>query len=83
MTSARALTHVSRRGLEVDLKCGVLQKIWYGVYGRGEITDARRLRALDLVTGTKVAVCLSTAASMHGFGTELDTDCTCSTVASE
>ena len=73
VTSAQALTHLSRRGLEADLKCGVLQKIWYGVYGRGEITDALRLRALDLVTGSKVAVCLSTAASMHGFDTELDT----------
>ncbi len=74
VTSAQALTQLSRRGLESDLKCGVLQKIWYGVYGRGAITDALRLNALDLVTGAKVAVCLSTAASMHGFDTELDTD---------
>ncbi len=74
MTSAQALTHLSRRGLESDLRCGVLQKIWYGVYGRGAITDALRLSALDLVTGAKVAVCLSTAASMYGFDTESDPD---------
>lgn len=74
VTSAQALTFVSRRGLEADLKYGVLQKVWYGVYGRGEITDAVRLRGLDLATGTKIAVCLSTAAAAYGFDTERDTD---------
>ncbi len=74
MTSAQALTFVSRRGLEADLKYGVLQKVWYGVYGRGEITAAVRLRGLDLATGTKIAVCLSTAAAAYGFDTERDTD---------
>ncbi len=73
-TSAQALTHLTRRGLEADLKCGVLQKIWYGVYGRGEITDALRLRGLDLATGTTIAVCLSTAAAAYGFDTEQDSD---------
>ena len=52
------------------MKCGVLQKIWHGIYGRGEITDALRLRGLDLATGTKVAVCLNTAAAAYGFDTE-------------
>ena len=73
-TSAQALTHVTRRGLEMDLKCGVLHKVWYGIYGRGEITDALRLRGLDLATGTTIAVCLSTAAAAYGFDTEEDTD---------
>ncbi len=72
VTSAQALAHLTRRDLEFHVKCGVLQKVWYGVYGRGEITDALRLRGLDLATGTKVAVCLSTAAAAHGFDTELD-----------
>ncbi len=74
VTTAQALTFVSRRGLEADLKCGVLQKVWYGVYGRGEITDALRLRGLDLATGTTIAVCLTTAAAAYGFDTEQDTD---------
>jgi hypothetical protein len=74
LTTAQALTFVSRRGLEADLKCGVLQKVWYGVYGRGEITNALRLRGLDLATGTTIAVCLSTAAAAYGFDTEQDTD---------
>ncbi|OIN78132.1 hypothetical protein [Mycobacterium malmoense] len=74
VTSAQALTHLTRRGLEMDLKCGVLQKVWYGVYGRGEITDALRLRGLDLATGTTIAVCLSTAAAAYGFDTEEDRD---------
>ena len=74
VTSAQALTFLSRRGLEDQLKCGVLQKIWHGIYGRGEVTDALRLRGLDLSAGTKVAVCLTTAASMYGFDTEADAD---------
>ncbi|OBH06609.1 MULTISPECIES: hypothetical protein [unclassified Mycobacterium] len=74
VTTAQALTFLSRRGLEADLKCGVLQKVWYGVYGRGEITDALRLRGLDLATGTTIAVCLSTAAAMYGFDTERTAD---------
>jgi hypothetical protein len=71
--SDQLLTYLTRRELEADLKCGVLQKLWYGVYCRGEITDTLRLRGLDLVTGTTIAVCLSTAAAFHGFDTELDT----------
>lgn len=74
VSTAQALTFLSRRGLEADLKCGVLQKVWHGVYGRGEITDTLRLRGLDLATGTTVAVCLSTAAAAYGFDTEQDTD---------
>jgi hypothetical protein len=72
MTSAQALTCLTRRSLEAALKCGVLQQVWYGIYGRGELTDALRLRGLDLATGTTIAVCLSTAAALYGFDTELD-----------
>ncbi|WP_186241907.1 PDDEXK family nuclease [Mycobacterium simulans] len=72
VTSAQALTFLTRRGLESQLKCGVLQKVWHGIYGRGEITDAVRLRGLDLATGTRVAVCLGTAAAAYGFDTEGD-----------
>jgi hypothetical protein len=74
VTSAQALTLLTRRGLEHQLKCGVLQKIWHGVYGRGEVTDALRLRGLDLSAGINVAVCLTTAASLYGFDTEADAD---------
>lgn len=74
VTSAQALTFLTRRGLEAELKCSVLQKVWYGIYGRGDITDALRLRGLDLATGTRIAVCLSTAAALYGFDTEQDTD---------
>ena len=72
VTSAQALTCLTRRSLEADLKCGVLQQVWYGIYGRGELTDALRLRGLDLATGTTIAACLSTAAASYGFDTELD-----------
>ncbi len=72
VTSAQALSCLTRRGLEADLRCGVLQQVWYGIFGRGELTDALRLRGLDLATGTTIAVCLSTAAACHGFDTEVD-----------
>lgn len=72
VTSAQALTHLTRRGLEAALNYGVLQKVWYGIYGRGEMTTALRLRGLDLAAGTKVAVCLNTAAEVYGFDTERD-----------
>ena len=72
VTSAQALTHLTRRGLEAALNYGVLQKVWYGIYGRDEVTTALRLRGLDLAAGTTVAVCLNTAAEVYGFDTERD-----------
>jgi hypothetical protein len=70
VTAAQALKFLSRRGLEAQLNCGVLQKIWHGVYGRGELTPGLRLRGLDLATGTTVAACMGTAAAAYGFDTE-------------
>ncbi|OBK31337.1 hypothetical protein A5634_14395, partial [Mycobacterium asiaticum] len=70
VTSAQALRCLTRRGLEFEVKCNGLQRIWRGVYGRGEVTTALKLRGLDLAAGTKVAACLYTAATAYGFGTE-------------
>lgn len=70
VTSAQLLPFFSRRALDAQLDCAALQRIWHGIYGRGEITTALRLRGLDLVAGTTVAACLSTAASAYGFDTE-------------
>jgi hypothetical protein len=66
----QALTFLTRRGLQSQLKSGALQKVWHGIYGRGEPTAALRLRGLDLLTGTTVAACMHTAAAAHGFDTE-------------
>lgn len=74
VTSAQALTFLTRRGLEAELKHGPLQKIWYGIYGYGTATTELLLRGLDLATGTRVAVCLGTAAAVHGFDTEEPVD---------
>ena len=74
VTSAQALTFLTRRGLEAHLNCGALQKIWHGIYGRGEVTVALRLRGLDLAAGTTVAACMGTAAAAYGFDTERSTD---------
>lgn len=74
VTSAQALTFLSRRGLEAVLNSGALQKVWYGIYGRGEVTTGLRLRGLDLAVGTTVAACMGTAAEAYGFDTERTAD---------
>ncbi|OBI00742.1 hypothetical protein [Mycobacterium sp. E2733] len=74
VTSAQALRFLTRRELEAHLEHGALHKIWYGVYGRGEVTTALRLRGLDLAAGTTVVACMGTAAAAHGFDTERTTD---------
>jgi hypothetical protein len=70
VTSAQALTFLTRRGLQVGLKQGALQKVWCGIYGRGDVNRRLQLRGLDLATRTTVAVCLGTAAAAYGFDTE-------------
>ena len=74
MTSAQALTCLTRRGLEAYVKSGALQRIWHGIYGRGQLTIELQLRGLDLATGTTVAACLGTAAAAYGFDTERRTE---------
>ena len=69
-TSGQILNLIPRRTFERALKTGALKRIWYGIYCRGEADDHMRLRGLDLSCGTKVPVCLGTAASLHGFDTE-------------
>ena len=69
-TSGQILSQLTRRGLEAQVNTGVLERMWHGVYCRGEPTQELRLRGLDLACGTPVAVCLGTAAAMFGFDTE-------------
>ncbi len=69
-TSGQILNLISRRTFGAELKEGSLERIWLGIYCRGEPDDRLRLRGLDLSCGTEVAACLGTAAAMHGFDTE-------------
>ncbi|MDZ4266950.1 MAG: hypothetical protein U1D00_14865 [Mycobacterium sp.] len=69
-TSAQILTHLTRRQLEAEVNTGALERMWQGIYCRGEPTDELRLRGLDLACGKPVAVCLGTAAALFGFDTE-------------
>lgn len=69
-TTGQLLNFMSNRELVFKLRTGQLQRIWYGVYGRPDPDLATRLRALDVWTGSRVAVCFGTAAAMHGFDTE-------------
>ncbi|PQE00458.1 hypothetical protein CYL16_12675 [Mycobacterium sp. EPG1] len=73
-TSGQILAHLSRRRFERIVNTGVLERIWQGIYCLGEPNDGLRLRGLDLATGTRVAVCLGTAAAVHGFDTEQPRD---------
>ena len=74
VTSAQALTFLTRRGLEAQLNNGELQRIWHGIYGRGEVNTPLRLRGLDLAAGTTVVACMGTAAAAYGFDTERTAD---------
>jgi hypothetical protein len=69
-TSGQLLGVLTRRGLESKVNAGELVKLWPGLYGRGEIDDLVRLRALDLRAGVRVPICLATAARAYGFDTE-------------
>ena len=69
-TTAQILTMVSRRHFQMLLGCTAVERIWHGVYSRGDADHGRRLRGLDLACGEAVAVCLGTAAATYGFDTE-------------
>ncbi|MFS0897015.1 hypothetical protein [Mycolicibacterium litorale] len=69
-TSGQILAVTSRYEFEAVIKRTAVERIWHGVYCLGEPTDELRLRGLDLSCGTTVAVCLGTAAALHGFDTE-------------
>lgn len=69
-TSGQILSHLTRHAFDKAVNCGVLERIWQGVYCRGEPDDVLRLRGLDLSCGKSVPVCLGTAAAAYGFDTE-------------
>lgn len=69
-TSAQILGVITRHAFDKAVDTGVLERMWQGIYCLGEPTDDLRLRGLDLSCGRKVAVCLGTAAAVHGFDTE-------------
>ncbi|MGV9801693.1 type IV toxin-antitoxin system AbiEi family antitoxin domain-containing protein [Mycobacterium sp. NPDC003449] len=69
-TSAQILGLITRHAFDRAVDSGALERIWQGIYCVGEPTDGLRLRGLDLSAGRKVAVCLGTAAALHGFDTE-------------
>jgi hypothetical protein len=71
-TSGQVLECITRYAFDRMLEIGSLERLWQGIYCRGEPTDAVRLRGVDLSCSTTVAVCLSTAAGLYGFDTEDD-----------
>ena len=73
-TTAQLLHLMSRRQLQQLRNAAVLEHIWRGVYSLGPADITTRLRALDLTSGTDVAICLNTAARAWGFDTENRSD---------
>jgi hypothetical protein len=73
-TSGQILSYLTRHRFDAAVNTGVLERMWQGIYCRGEPDDALRLRGLDLSCGTPVPVCLGTAAAMYGFDTEQPAD---------
>lgn len=71
-TSGQILDRTTRYAFDRMVADGRLERLWQGLYCRGEATDVLRLRGLDLSCGTRIAACLSTAAALHGFDTEGD-----------
>ena len=69
-TSGQILALTTRRRFDNAVNCGVLERMWQGIYCVGEPTDELRLRGLDLSTARRVPVCLGTAAAIYGFDTE-------------
>ncbi|BBZ03195.1 hypothetical protein MCHIJ_26320 [Mycolicibacterium chitae] len=61
---------IGRRVMERLVRDGHLVKIWPGIYSGPKPSALTRLRGLDLRCGEPVAVCLHTAAAVHGFDTE-------------
>jgi hypothetical protein len=58
-SSGQILGRLARRRLEAAVNCGVLERMWQGVYCR-----------LDLSSTNTAPVCLGTAAAVFGFDTE-------------
>ena len=69
-TSAQLHDTISRAAVQRQLRHGVIQRIWPGIYCIGTPDTGTRLRGLDLRCGSPVAVCLHTAAALYGFDTE-------------
>lgn len=69
-TSGQLLQLISRRTLQAEIDSGAFTRVWPGVYCRGEPDLLVRLAGLDLRAGQPVAVCLGTAAAIHGFDTQ-------------
>lgn len=73
-TCGQILARMSRSAFDRAVNIGVLERMWQGIYCRGEPTDTLRLRGLDLSSGTVVPICLGTAAAAYGFDTERTAD---------
>lgn len=69
-TSAQIRARITRYAFDRLVDRGELERLWQGIYCRGPASDVLRLRGIDLSCGRTVAVCLGTAAVVHGFDTE-------------
>ncbi|MCC9183255.1 hypothetical protein [Mycolicibacterium mageritense] len=69
-TTRQLLTVMTRQQLDGQVRCGVLTRVWHGVYAAAEPDLMGRLAALDLFVGREAVVCMGTAAALYGFDFE-------------
>ncbi|MET0994504.1 MAG: type IV toxin-antitoxin system AbiEi family antitoxin domain-containing protein, partial [Mycobacterium sp.] len=53
-TSAQILASLTRHAFDTAVDTGSLERLWQGIYCRGEPDDQLRLRGLDLSSGAVV-----------------------------
>jgi hypothetical protein len=69
-TYAQIVAHLSRRDMQRRLRSEELVRLFPSIYSLPAPDVFTRLRGLDLRCAAQVAVCLGTAAAIHGFDTE-------------
>lgn len=71
-TTRQLLGVLSPKALEVGVRAGKIIRVRRGVYALQPPDITGRLAALDMASGTRIVVCMQTAAEMYGFDTEPD-----------
>jgi len=72
VTTQQLLAVMSYRTLVRRIRDRRIIRVWHGVYAQSPPDPMCRLRALELVSGTTIVACMSTAADLYGFDTERD-----------
>lgn len=72
-TTSQLLTVMTRQQIDVQVKKGILFRVWRGVYATEAPDLLGRLAALDVFMGQKAVCCMGTAAALYGFDVQNST----------